>query len=139
MDPELKEINPNPDESKWQLEKREIVHKNPWYNYVHDSGKTDTGKPFDYFFKDIGFSAAAIALTEKGKLILVRQYRYVTNKSSLEVPGGGKKEGLKPEEVVKEELLEETGYKGSHLVKIGEFDAYSGSSNDRTCLSCVWV
>ncbi len=137
MDPELKNIHPNPDESKWKVEKREILHKNRWYSYVHDSGKTDTKKDFEYFYSDIGHTSSVIALTKQGKLILVKQYRYTVNADSLEVPGGGKQKNLSPEELAKQELKEETGYEGSHIVKIGEFNAFSGSSNNKTSVFLV--
>jgi len=130
MEDNFKQLRPKPETSKWIIEKREVIHKNPWYQYLHDSGKTDTGKAFDYYYVGKVFSVGAIALTEERKLILVRQYRYLTERESLEVPGGGGDISRSTEEVIKKELLEETGYEGKSYLPIGEFDVANGHSTD---------
>ncbi len=130
MADDLIEQKPLSKTAKWSLEKREEIHKNPWYSYLHDSGKTDSGKKFDYFYVGKVFSVGAIALTEDRKLILVRQYRYLTQRDSLEVPGGGGDLSSTPEQVIKKELVEETGYEGKSYLPIGEFDVANGHSND---------
>lgn len=120
---------PEKDKSKWQIDSREIIHENPWYKYVHDKGKTNKGHDYEYYFLQINYSVGIIGLAE-GKLILVRQYRYLTNRDSLEVPGGGGKRDSDPEETAKREFIEETGYDAGHLEKIGEFDVANGYSSD---------
>lgn len=130
MDPELKERLPKPDESKWTIEQREVLHKNSWHQYMHDYGKTDSGKEFNYFYTDIGGSVAAVALTAKRELILVRQYRYLTNRDSLEVPSGGVEDGESSKEALVREFKEETGYEAGHILELGDFDVANGTSND---------
>ena len=128
MDDLLKQ-RPSKENSKWKIDSREIVHENPWYRYIHDKGKTDKNKEYDYYYIQINFSVGIIAMID-GKLILVRQYRYLTDRDSLEIPGGGSKTEDNPEEVAKRELLEETGYEPGHLERIGEFDVANGYSSD---------
>ena len=132
MDPELENINPRPKDSRYQIKKRQVIHENRWYRYVHDQGEMDNGKSYDYFFISKNFSVGIIALTEKQQIILVRQYRYLTLRDSLEVPGGGsdKDKEETPQELAESELLEETGYKAAHLRAIGEFDVANGHSSD---------
>lgn len=51
-----------------------------------------------------------IAITDDGKIPMVRQYRKGIEMVSLEIPAGKLEAGEKPEVCGKRELLEETGY-----------------------------
>jgi ADP-ribose pyrophosphatase len=51
-----------------------------------------------------------VAVTEAGKLLLVRQFRPAAGRETLELPSGHVEAGETPEEAVRKELLEETGY-----------------------------
>jgi 8-oxo-dGTP pyrophosphatase MutT (NUDIX family) len=61
-----------------------------------------------------------VALTEKRELILIRQYRFGTDRIELEVPGGAVNEGEDPLAAGLRELLEETGYSGENGRIIGK-------------------
>lgn len=62
-----------------------------------------------------------VPLTEKGELVLVRQYRHGSGESSLETPGGlHDGAGEPPEEGAARELAEETGYGGGAISFLGE-------------------
>lgn len=54
----------------------------------------------------------ALAITADDKMVLVRQYRYGIDRSSLEVPGGYAEPDEDPRDAALRELLEETGYGG---------------------------
>lgn len=123
------EKRPRPDESKWKIEKRELINQNRWYSYAHDQGKREDGSDFEYFYIQSEHGVGVVALHE-GKLILVRQYRYPTAHDSLEVPGGSATSGEPIEAIAKRELLEETGYEPESISKIGQFDVASGYSNE---------
>lgn len=87
MDPKLSKFPPVPSKSKWKIEEREVVHKSKWHRYMHDKGFTDHGKAYEYFYLSKEFSVGILALTEDQKMVLVKQYRYLTNRVSSEVPG----------------------------------------------------
>ncbi|HEV8244377.1 MAG TPA: NUDIX hydrolase [Polyangiaceae bacterium] len=53
---------------------------------------------------------AALALTDEGKAVLVRQYRHGFGAESLELASGIIEPGESPLDAAKRELLEETGY-----------------------------
>ena len=112
----------------------EILHINPWFSYEHDVFKHDDEGEGDYYYMNTKGAAMVIPLTEDGRILLVRQYRYLQDKNSTEFPCGGMVDGEVPSEAVKRELLEETGYEARELIKIGEFESNNGYCKDKTCL-----
>ena len=55
-------------------------------------------------------AAAIVALTETGKIALVRQYRTALDRVTVEIPAGKLDPGEDPEECARRELHEETGF-----------------------------
>ena len=61
-----------------------------------------------------------VPLTDDGKIILVRQYRYPMGEELLEIPAGKLDKDEDPLECAKRELSEETGCTAKELVFLGE-------------------
>ena len=61
-----------------------------------------------------------LALTPENDIILVEQYRFGTEKHSLEPAGGVCDPGETPLETAKRELLEETGYSSAEWHSLGK-------------------
>lgn len=74
--------------------------------------------------------ALAVPLTSDGKLILVDQYRIPLKKRILEFPAGTVEPYEEPEETIKRELEEETGYKGNKWQDLGKFPLAPGYSDE---------
>jgi ADP-ribose pyrophosphatase len=70
------------------------------------------GKIDDYDLVNPNHTVCVLALTKDRKVVLASQYRPAQERILLELPGGGIEEGETPEEAVKREFLEETGYSG---------------------------
>ena len=62
--------------------------------------------------------AAAMPVDEKGRILLVRQYRHAAGDYMWELPAGRIDEGEKPLATAKRELAEETGYRAAHWKKL---------------------
>jgi len=60
-----------------------------------------------------------VARTENNEIILIRQYRFGSDRLELEIPGGAVDEGESPLAAGLRELLEETGYAGDNARIIG--------------------
>ena len=60
-------------------------------------------------------AAAVVALTETGKIVLVRQYRTAIDRVTVEIPAGKLDPGEDPLECAKRELHEETGFKPGRI------------------------
>ena len=76
-------------------------------------------------------ASAVVPIFEDDRLVLVRQFRYATGKSFIEVPAGKLDfPGEEPEAVAKRELEEETGWTAHSLKPIGSLYAAIGYSNE---------
>lgn len=69
---------------------------------------------------------AIVAVDAEDNLLLVRQYRNPVNKELLEIPAGGIDPGEEPEDAVKREMSEETGYLPRRVEKLGGFYSAPG-------------
>jgi 8-oxo-dGTP pyrophosphatase MutT (NUDIX family) len=104
----------DPDLPPWTAGPERTVLQDRWVHVTAEDCVTATGAsvaPF-YLYNFPDFCHAA-AVTETGKLVLVRQYRHGARRVSLELPGGAVDAGETPEAAAARELLEETGYAGT--------------------------
>ncbi len=109
---------------------RETVLKTPWFEVVaktlsggHDEGPYYAVVPDDY--------VAILGLTPEGRILLVRQYRPVTETVTLELPCGLVDAGEAPEAAAQRELLEETGYRADSLELLGNLVPDAGRLGNR--------
>jgi len=111
----------------------EIVHKNPWYKIRKDVVVWSNGHRGEYFVikNDTGKSSLVVAL-ENDKIIFVRQYRYVRDDFSVELPGGGVDDGDTPLESARKELREEAGCISENFEEVGTFIPISGALDEIT-------
>ena len=86
---------------------REYLYKN-----IHQEiyrAKADFGAyQKEYYVTDTGPRAGIVAIQD-GCVLLVRQYRFLVNDLSCEIPGGKVDQGESPEESAIRECMEETG------------------------------
>jgi ADP-ribose pyrophosphatase len=76
-------------------------------------------------------SAVMMAVDEKKRILLVRQYRLPAEKYLWELPAGKVDPGEKPLQAAKRELAEETGYKARTWTKLASFWASPGFVQER--------
>jgi ADP-ribose pyrophosphatase len=76
-------------------------------------------------------SAVMMAVDEKKRVLLVRQYRLPAEKYMWELPAGRLDAGEKPLQAAKRELIEETGYRARKWTKLASFFASPGFVQER--------
>jgi ADP-ribose pyrophosphatase len=76
-------------------------------------------------------SAVMMAVDEKKRVLLVRQYRLPAEKQLWELPAGRLDPGEKPLQAAKRELVEETGYRARKWTKLATFFASPGYVQER--------
>jgi ADP-ribose pyrophosphatase len=108
----------------------ELISHNPWWEYRKDSYLRPDDSEGEYYYIRTPGSAMIIPITGEGKIVCVKQFRYLNGKESLEFIGGGIKQGLSAEQSAMEELLEEAGIIPGNLVKIGEHNPMNGVTDE---------
>lgn len=104
----------------------EEKYKAGYRKMVKRTYKLPNGETKDYDILESGPAVCVFALTPEEKVIMVKIYRPGPDKVLHELPGGFNDDGLMPEETIRKELLEETGYTGDFkLVGTSYEDAYS--------------
>jgi ADP-ribose pyrophosphatase len=75
-------------------------------------------------------AVAVVALTDKGEVVLERQYRYALGRDLVEIPAGKLEPGEAHLETGKRELLEETGYTAARWDYLGTINNAVGYSDE---------
>ena len=104
----------------WTLTGRERVYETSWFRLREDrliSPRNGHEAPF--YVMELADWVNVVALTPDRELVLVRQYRFGSERFSLEVPGGVIETGEDPAVAAVRELLEETGYAGDPAELLG--------------------
>lgn len=93
------------------LKNSRTVYADP-YLQVADRTYEHGGREYRYLVKEEPQFSVVGAITEDGKVIMVRQFRPGPGKYLLDLPGGVIDPGQTPEDAARAELREETGYEG---------------------------
>ncbi len=75
-------------------------------------------------------AAAIVPFISDNEIIMVRQYRYALRREMLEIPAGKVDKGESPEECIKRELVEETGFEVKSLEWLYTYAPTIGYSNE---------
>ncbi|MFD0751527.1 NUDIX hydrolase [Mucilaginibacter calamicampi] len=121
------------DNLKWTLLSSQYVHKGPWATLRADKCQMPDGRIVpEYFVLEYPNWVNAVAVTQEGKILMVRQYRHAANIVSLEIPGGVIDGDEKPEDAMRRELLEETGYRFDSMEPLCTIYANPSTANNKT-------
>lgn len=109
-----------------------IDYRNPFMEVRHT--KADFGAfQKDYFVIDLGPRAGLVAI-RGDSVLLTRQYRFLIDDFSWELPGGQVHQGETAESAAVRECLEETGFQCSKLSKLVQYYPGLDNFNNRTTL-----
>ena len=118
---------------KWRKITSKYLVKEKWATLRVDTCELQGGAiKDDYYVLEYPNWVNAIASTEEGKVILVRQYRHAADIISLEIPGGVIDGDEDSEFAIKRELLEETGYSFKTCKFIAELYPNPATSTNKT-------
>ena len=109
----------------------ETIDENPWWKYKHDKYLSSSGEEGDYYYGESSGAAMVVPVLDDGRLVLINQYRYLSDRFNVEFPCGGMHAHESPAVAAERELLEETGFKVNELVNIGSFESSRTFLKDR--------
>ena len=118
--------------SKKKTTPRRLDYRNPFMEVHHTRADFGTFAK-DFFVVTLGPRCGVVALKE-GQVLLTRQYRFLIDGFTWEIPGGRVDEGESPEQAAIRECIEETGVRCSGLSPLVVY--YPGLDNfdNRTTL-----
>jgi 8-oxo-dGTP pyrophosphatase MutT (NUDIX family) len=103
----------------WKRLSTRLVYKNPWITVHEDEVQLPNGSTTIY-----GIVAAnrdfvgVVPFLDPETVLLVRQYRYIQDEVTWEIPTGGIEPDETPEQAAQRELSEEAGYKAESLTLV---------------------
>lgn len=118
---------------KWKLLSSTYLFKNNWATLREDTCQMPSGKIIKpYYVLEYPDWVNAVAITSEHEAILIRQYRHAAGEVVLEIPGGCIDKNETPEEAVRRELLEETGYSFNEITYLISLYANPATGNNKT-------
>lgn len=101
---------------KFERLERSLVAHGAIIDYYQDTIKIPNGNIVKWDFIAHKGAAAVVPVDEKGRIIMVSQYRNALDRDTLEIPAGGLQSVDEPtRDAAARELSEETGYHSDHL------------------------
>jgi len=107
---------------KWEKVNSEIITENKIFTlWENKCLSPKDGKTYPFLSLDTIDWVNIIPLTKENEVVMIKQYRHGNEEITLEIPGGmTDREDKSPQESAMRELVEETGYTGDEVIKLGE-------------------
>ena len=115
---------------EWQRLGSKYLWQSKWYNLRQDRLRTQAGHEFTYTVIEHPGAVWVVPMTVDGQVVLIRNYRYAVADWCYEVPAGGLGPDGEPEEIARQELMEEVGGTAAELRYVGQFYTSNGISNE---------
>lgn len=109
--------------TKWTYSERKVLFEHPRITLLEDIVNLPDGTTMPYLraVPSNKNSVAAIAVNDKGQVLVQREYSYPPDEIMWQLPGGGIEADEDIIEAAKRELSEESGYSAKNCKIIGYF------------------
>ncbi len=116
----------------WKILSSKYLFHDLWFKVRKDVCQTPKGKMVDpYYVYEFPTWVSAVAITEEGKFIMIRQYRHGLGETGIELPGGCVDNADENyQQAIARELLEETGYSFSSYEYLGKISPNPSTNNN---------
>jgi ADP-ribose pyrophosphatase len=111
----------------WKILSSKYISQHRYFTARVDKCEMPDGNIVEeYYVVELPVTVCALAVTEDGRAVIVKQYRHPIKETLYEIPGGFIDAGENPQQAVARELLEETGYEFSSIYPVGQIAANPG-------------
>ncbi len=115
--------------SPWRRTSSRPIYENPWFSVREDQVIRPDGTAGIYGVVELPQYAGIVAINDRAQVAMVRQWRYLYDESSLEVPAGNAAPtDATPLDAARRELREETGLTARTWKSLGRV-RYSAVTN----------
>lgn len=104
------------------------IHENPWYKIRKDELTWPNGKPGQFFVAEFPGSTCIICI-HNGSVLTVTQHRHTIDRTSIELPMGGRRKDEEPIDCARRELREEAGIVADSWKSLGSYFSLNGATN----------
>ncbi|HXV77886.1 MAG TPA: NUDIX hydrolase [Candidatus Polarisedimenticolaceae bacterium] len=105
---------------QWRLLERRVVQRCRVFDVSSATFESvESNRPHQFFVLNAPDWVNVIPITDGGRVLMVRQYRFGIAADTLEIPGGMCDAGESPLTAARRELREETGYRAKRLTGVG--------------------
>lgn len=116
-------------EGRWRVESASAVLETRFFRVVRSAVRRPDGSLADYHTVDHPRPAVAVILRDGDRVALIRQQRFIVDRSVWALPSGGVDERESIEEAARRELVEETGYEARTVRHLLSYYPSYGVSN----------
>ena len=116
---------------EWKILESKYLYNEPCLTIRKEKCELPNGTVMPaYYIIEYPTWVSALALTSDGKAVLVKQYRHGLGVVSIELPGGVVDAGETPEQGIRRELKEETGYAFETVDYLGKISPNPATSTN---------
>jgi ADP-ribose pyrophosphatase len=109
---------------------RRVLHKGRKFDFEELEYAGPGGKPVRHHVVRHPGAVVVLPVLGDGRVCLIRNWRAALEKEIYELPAGTLEKGEPPEACAHRELIEETGYEASQVVRLGSFWTSPGLSDE---------
>ncbi len=103
----------------WKTKSTKILSNNKYCTFSVDQFENQRGEEGEYYYHSNNHAVSVFVQKSSDLFVMIREYRYLSDKISLGHVQGGIDDGETPEQAAYREVQEEVGYKAATLIKLG--------------------
>lgn len=116
----------------WKKLSGKTLYTNPYWEYRIDEFELPSGRRGQYHYAHTHGAVMVVPVDARGRITMVRQYRYLMGGESVEFVCGGVREGDSFDKTARQELAQEAGLQADSWRLVASFVPFNGMC-DESC------